>query len=387
MALSLAGCVSLTRTPITEQDIDRGAPYGVPNIRAWGDSINPAAAQAILAAEIQRTGRMHGPQIAKGGPIRETILTLSGGGADGAFGAGLLAGWTERGDRPNFDVVTGVSTGAIVGLFAFLGPKYDPQLRKFYTHYDTSELLEPALFSALRGAPSISDASGYNGLIDQYINDDVVAELAEEAAKGRVLLVGTTNLDAARPVIWDLTAIASSGHPNAGKLVRSVVRASSAVPAVFPPVVIPTVTAAGQSVDELHVDGGATAQVMLFSPELPLSEVDAAIGVKIDRTLYAIINNSLRKPYQPVDLGVLSIAGRAASSLISGSGGGDLYKIFAITERDGVDFNAVWIPETFVLEPSEAFDPAYMEALYEFGYQYGLDGDKWRNAPPNFVSN
>lgn len=385
-AAALAGCAaSLARTPIAENEIVLGAPYGIAGARVWGDALGPEEVEAILAEQTARARRVHADKLATGAPIRETVLTLSGGGADGAFGAGLLAGWSARGDRPEFDYVTGVSTGAIIGLFAFLGSDYDAQLREFYTQYKTDQLMEPALFAALRGALSLTDTSGYNALIDKYVDDDVVARLAEEHAKGRALLIGTTNLDAARPVIWNVTRIAASGHPQATALIRDLVRASSAIPAVFPPVVIPTITANGREADELHVDGGATAQVMLFSPELPITRVDAAIGAKIDRTLYVVINNALKKPYEPVDLGLMSIAGRAVSSLISGSGGGDLYKIYAIAQRDDVDFNVVWIPPDFDVESKEAFDPVYMEALYEFGYRYGLEGDKWLDRPPNFT--
>ena len=384
--LTACGTLTSARTPSSEAEIALSAPYGIAGVRTWGDALNEAEIQTILDRQIERAKRVHAQEIAKGEKISETILTLSGGGPDGAFGAGLLAGWTERGDRPEFDVVTGVSTGAIVGLFAFLGPDYDEQLRDFYTQYKTDQLIEPALFSALRGAPSISDASGYRRLIEEYVDDTVVAQLAEEARKGRLLLIGTTNLDAARPVIWNVTGIAASGDPNAKELIRSLVQASSAVPAVFPPVVIPTVTSDGRSVDELHVDGGATAQVMLFSPEFSISQIDEAVGVDIDRELYVVINNSLRKPYEPVELGVLSIAGRAASSLISGSGGADVYKLFVIAQRDDVDFNVVWIPETFEVEPKEAFDPVYMEALYKFGRDYGRSGDKWTKRPPNLAA-
>lgn len=386
LALILAGCASLTRMPISEEEIVAGAPYGIEGVRVWGDGLSEAEVDAILTRQIARARLVHADSLASGGEISETILAFSGGGPDGAFGAGLLAGWTERGDRPEFDVVTGVSTGAIIGLFAFLGPEYDSLLREFYTQYRTEDLIEPALFSALRGATSLTDASGYEALINQYITDDVVARLAKEAARGRALLIGTTNLDAARPVIWNVTRIAASGHPNSKALIRALVRASSAIPAVFPPAVIPVTTVDGRTVDELHVDGGATAQVMVVSPEFSITKVDDAVGRKINRELFIVINNSLKKPYKPVELGVLSIAGRAASSLLSGAGSGDIYQIYTLTQRDGVDFNLVSIPDTFDLEPAETFDPVYMGALYELGLEYGRSGDQWTNTPPNYAT-
>lgn len=386
MALGLVGCASaIPRTPITEADITLGAPFGIAGVRAWGDGLDPATVEMVLTNEAARIRRKNAAALAAGDPIHQTVLSLSGGGPDGAFGAGFLAGWHQRGDRPEFDVVTGVSTGAIIALFAFLGPDYDETLREIYTEYKTDQLLEPSLFSALTGGPAMTDTSGYNALIDRYVDDAIVAKLAEQNQRGRTLLIGTTNLDASRPVVWNVTKIAASGNPNAKALIRDLIRASSAIPAVFPPVVIPTVTADGRQVDELHVDGGATAQVMLFSPEFSIRRVDERVGQPIDRTLYVIMNNALQKRYEPVEASVLPIAGRAVSSLISGSGGGDLYKIYAIAQRDQLAFNVVWIPNSFDLVPTEAFDPVYMDALYEFGFQQATSGDPWRQTPPNFA--
>ncbi|MEM9099712.1 MAG: patatin-like phospholipase family protein [Pseudomonadota bacterium] len=382
----LTACTSANRLPTEAADIETAAPYGIPGIvRIWGDTIGANRLEALTASLVNRAQKMHGDDIAAGLPVEETVLALSGGGADGAFGAGVLAGWTQHGDRPVFDVVSGVSTGAIIGLFAFLGSDYDDDLRRFYTEYSTEQLLEPSPFAALTGGTSLSDAAGYHGLVDETINAEIVDAIAAEAAKGRILLIGTTNLDFARPVIWNVTAIAASGHPKAITLIRDLVRASSAIPAVFPPILIPTETPDGRIRDELHVDGGATQQVMVFSPELPITAVDQALGVDIDRTLYVIVNNSLEKAYDPVDLGVLSIAGKAVSSLIGGSGTGDLYQIYAVTERDEIDFRVLWVPKSFDEEAEEPFDPIYMTALYNVGLEIGRKGILWEERPPNFA--
>ncbi|MEO1274706.1 MAG: patatin-like phospholipase family protein [Pseudomonadota bacterium] len=383
--LLLGACSVAPRAPIAEAEISTAAPYGIPGaLREWGGGIDEARLLAVREEVMARARRMHATAIEEGTRPTETVLALSGGGADGAFGAGVLAGWGERGDRPEFDVVTGVSTGAIIGLFAFLGPDYDATLREFYTAYATDDLLEPAPFSALTGGSALSDTSLYNSLIERFIDEEIVAALAREAEAGRILLIGTTNLDAARPVIWDVTAVARSGHPEAITLIRDLVRASSAIPGLFPPVLIPSVTAAGERFDELHVDGGATEQVMLFSPAFSIKDVDRALGIEIDRTLYVIVNNTLEKPYEPVELGVLSIAGKAVSSLIGGSGSGDLYKLYAIAERDEVDFRVLWVPKSFDGVPEEPFDRAYMQSLYALGRELGAAGAPWRPHPPNF---
>lgn len=387
LAILLTACTTVARNPATQDGIDAAAPYGIPGVlRAWGDHIAVEQLNVIRQTLIARARKMHAAELEAGEPISETILALSGGGADGAFGAGVLAGWTEHGDRPSFDLVSGVSTGAIIGLFAFLGPDYDDDLRRFYTEYSTDQLLEPAPFAALSGGASLSDSTGYNALIDETITPALVEKIAREADAGRILLIGTTNLDFARPVIWNVTEIARSRHPDAITLIRNLIRASSAIPAVFPPVLIPTHGPDGEIRDELHVDGGATQQVMVFSPELPIRDVDKALGVDIDRTIHVLMNNKLEKSYEPVDVGILSIAGKAVSSLIGGSGTGDVYKIYAIAQRDGIDLRLLWVPRSFDVEATEVFDTAYMTELYRLGRSLGAQGAPWQDRPPNFTA-
>lgn len=213
-----------------------------------------------------------------------------------------------------------------------------------------------------------------------------MAEVAEAYREGRVLLIGTTNLDAARPVTWNMGAIASSGHPDALTLMRDVIQASSAIPAAFPPLLIP-VEADGRVYDEMHVDGGATQQVALFSPQIPIGRIDREVGLDVERDIYVVINNKLQKPYDPVRPRVLSIAATAVSSLLSGSGSGDVYRIFSIAQRDDIDMRVTWIPQDFDKEPESVFDPVYMRALYDLGYEVGLRGpEAWPETPPDFVS-
>ncbi len=388
LILVLPACTTvLTRSPIPEEEIDFARPYGIDagGFRAWGDTLSKEVGALALERWTNLIREAHAETIRAGGPVREYVLALSGGGPDGAFGAGLLNGWSDRGDRPEFTIVTGISTGAIVALFAFLGPEYDDTVKEIYTTYTTDQLLTPAIFAALTGGTAFTDTSGYRRLIEKYVNKAVVARLAEESGKGRALLIGTTNLDAARPMVWNITRIAASGHPQARRLIHDVIQASSAIPAVFPPVIIPVETADGRRYDEMHVDGGATQQVMFFSPQLPMRRVDEAIGVPFDRRIYVVINNKLAKPYDPVRPRVLAIAQTAASSLISGSGTGDIYRIFAITQRDGIDLNVVWIPADFDKEAEEPFDPVYMRALFDLGVEYGRDGGRWRPLPPDYA--
>lgn len=388
MALLSACTTVLARNPVPEKDLETAAPYGITGdlLRAWGDELDKTEVESILAGRIKLLRESKADTIAAGKPIPQAALLLSGGGPDGAFGAGLLNGWTARGDRPEFWAVTGISTGAIIAVLAFLGPDYDDELKEVYTAYRTRDLLQRSFFSALTGGTALTDTSRYRQLIERYVDDTVVARIADEYRKGRVLLIGTTNLDAARPVVWNIGGIAATGHPMAKRLIHDVIQASSAIPAAFPPVLIPVVTRDGQRHDEMHVDGGATQQVMLFSPQFPMLAIDEKLGVRFDRSAFVVINNKINKPYDPVRPRLAAIAGAAASSLIGGSGSGDIYKILAIAERDHIALNIVSIPRDFMMEPTEPFDPVYMKALYDLGYEYGLSGDKWLPRPEDFAT-
>ncbi|MEM8819561.1 MAG: patatin, partial [Pseudomonadota bacterium] len=158
-----------------------------------------------------------------------------------------------------------------------------------------------------------------------------------------------------------------------------------AIPAAFPPVLIPVIAEDGRRYDEMHVDGGATQQVILYSPQFSSKALDEAVGVDVERSVYVVINNKLRKPYDPVRPRIYSIAGRAASSLIGGSGTGDIYRIFTVAQRDDIDFNVVAIPTSFDVEAEDLFDPVYMGALYDLGFDYGEAGDRWSPYPLDFV--
>ncbi|MCF8483548.1 MAG: patatin-like phospholipase family protein [Rhodospirillum sp.] len=389
LAITLSACsgVPIIRFPVPEDAIATAAPYGIaaPFIRFWGDSTDPQEGEAVLAAWTAQLRLSKAGAIARRETIPTASLAVSGGGPDGAFSAGLLNGWSRKGDRPQFDLVTGISTGAIVALFAFLGPAYDDTLREIYTTHRTDDLLVLALFDALTGGMALTDASGYQDLIDKYLTDRVIDRLAGEYRKGRGLLIGTTNLDATRPVVWNIGAIAASGHPKAKTLIGAVIRASSAIPGVFPPVIIPVITAEGERRDEMHVDGGATQQVMFFNSMFSLRRIDDTLGVPFKRTLYVIVNNQLRKPYKPVKPDLLSIAGTAASSLIGGSGSGDIYKILVTTQRDGVDLRILSIPPDFKAESEEPFDPIYMKRLYDLGLDLGRSGDRWIPHPIDYL--
>ncbi|MEQ1713419.1 MAG: patatin-like phospholipase family protein, partial [Hyphomicrobium sp.] len=343
-----------------------------------------------LKAEIQR--RLPGlPRLAQdasevqGRPLVET-LALSGGGSDGAFGAGLLAGWTARGDRPSFEVVTGVSAGAIIAPFAFLGPQHDDQLRQIWTEYGTSELVTAQVLPGLLGGSSLADTSKLRDLVAQYIDKKLLREIAAEYRRGRLLFVLTTNLDAQRPVVWNLGALAESRHPDALELFRNVIMASAAIPGAFPPVSIPVV-ADGKRFDELHVDGGTTREVFASPVQVPFKAFDALYAKPPIRRLYIVKNGKLSPEPEIVKAQTLSIAARAISTLIKHQNLGELYSIYRRAQDAGADFNLIAVPPTFTTKAKEFFDPAYQVALFDEGFRMGKAGGPWMKKPPQITGN
>ena len=315
------------------------------------------------------------------GPLPPSnFLAISGGGDNGAFGAGLLKGWSAAGTRPEFKIVTGVSTGALIAPFAFLGPAYDDRLRSLYTEISMKDVAIPRWLVSALYHDAMADNTPLRRLVERSIDQKMLEAIAAEDAKGRMLLVATTNLDVRRAVIWNLTKIARSGAPGTLDLVHKILIASAAIPGTFPPVMI-EVEAGGKRYEEMHVDGGATAQVFIYPAAVRLHEL-----VPRERTLYIIRNARLDPDWSQVDRRTLSIAFRAITSLIQSQGMGDLYRIYSITQRDHVAYKLAYIPPTFQTPHVTDFDPSYMKALYNLGYDLAKQGYQWETRPPVLVS-
>jgi hypothetical protein len=304
-------------------------------------------------------------------------LAVSGGGDNGAFGAGLLNGWSELGTRPTFKVVTGVSTGALIAPFAFLGPAYDGSLREVYTTMTPDRVYRARGLSAAVFNESMADTTPLSQVIAHYLDQGLLDAIAAEYQKGRLLLIGTTDLDAQRPVIWNIGAIAASGNLGALDLVRKILRASAAIPGAFQPVLI-DVELDGKKYQELHVDGGAIAQLFLYPPSIDLSQ----LGVKRGRHAYIIRNARLDPDYAMAERRTISIAGRAVNTMLASSGKNDVLRLYFICQRDGVDYNLAYIGSDFDVPKEEEFDQAFMRALYDYGYRQIQAGQAWHKAPP-----
>lgn len=386
LILFAQGCATPTRlAAVPAQDTVRAEIPGIPNARYWVQTdIEPFIQDAIAAAQreqayLARSGHQ--------GPLPPVnFLAISGGGDDGAFGAGLLIGWTASGTRPEFKGVTGISTGALIAPFAFLGSEEDNALRAVYTTIGPADVLKPRGLLAALTSDGLADNSPLFELISRHISAEFLARIAREyQEKGRLLLIGTTNLDARRPVIWNMGAIASSPDPRALELFRKIMLASAAIPGAFPPVMI-DVEVNGKPYQEMHVDGGAMAQVFLYPPRM--FDLIRQQGVKVpsrERNVYIIRNARLDPDWASVDRLTYTIAGRAISSLIQTQGLGDLYRIYLTAQRDHLDYHLAYIGADFNAEHREDFDTAYMRALFDYGYQLGRKGYPWQKTPPGLT--
>jgi len=381
LLLILTGCASMPeRHPLPpEYTLKAGIP-GIPEARFWGDEWPTFAAEKFeefTVADFQQEydGIYDKPH---------NYLAISGGGANGAFGAGLLIGWTATGKRPEFSMVTGVSTGALTAPFAFLGPDYDDRMKEVYTTTTTKDIAAKRnLFTAAFG-DSMTDTAPLQKLIAKYIDAEMIDAIVREHNRGRRLFIGTVNLDAGRSVIWNIGAIAASDYPQKMTLIHELLRASAAIPVAFPPVIIP-VEAEGKQFDELHVDGGTGSQVFVYPADADWRIVTRKLKVQGKPQVYVIRNSFLDPDYQGIKRNVFPIASRTIDSLIRTQGIGDLYQIYALCKRDGNDFNLAYIPSDFTDEPTEGFDPVYMKKLLDRGYRMALEGYPWEKAPPGFI--
>ncbi len=346
-------------------------------MRNWGDGVDLHVKPREVTPQVREEqfgGIMH---------REHNYLVISGGGAKGAYGAGVLNAWSELGTRPEFTVVTGISTGALTAPFAFLGSDYDAALKEIYTTLDTRRIIDTRNIFAIIGGDSISDSSPLKRLIEELIDEEMVAGIAREYHRGRQLLVGTTHLDAGRPMVWNITRMAASEHPDAIGLIRQVLLASASIPGAFPPVYIEVETPDGRKYDEMHVDGGTSSQMFFYPASINWGDVTDVLDVRGTPTIYIIRNAFIQPKFKTTQPRLLPIANRTISSLIRTQGIGDFFKIATLAGRDGLDLEVTWIPdeanEIVRVESSEDFDPVYMAELFEYGYKRTLEDETWLN--------
>ncbi len=363
VSLALSGCTTWPdRIPHTEAQAAMAQVPGFASIRYWADA--PAATFTMMREDIAVDATIARP---------DTLLALSGGADDGAYAAGFLKGWSDTGDRPQFTLVSGVSTGALIAPFAFLGSDHDDKLRAFFTEISRKDIYRQRGIVGLLTRPSAADANPLKLLIAQNIDSSLLDAIAIEHGRGRRLLVQTTNLDAARGVIWDMGAIAQSTHPHRLELFREVLLASASVPGLFAPVMIEVTGSDEERFSEMHVDGATTAGFLAVPESMALSR-DHKSGTGQDR-IFVIMNGRLRPQYELVEASIFPIITRALSTVLSAHDRSILVNVQNFAANNDIGFAMSYIGADFDFETDELFSQPYMNALYDHGIERGRAGD------------
>jgi hypothetical protein len=319
------------------------------------------------------------------GIVHYAHLALSGGGANGAFGAGFLNGWSSTGSRPTFKLVTGVSTGALMAPFAFLGPSYDDALREFYTTTRSRDIFVlGSIVRQLLVGESLANTEPLAALIAQHVDAEFLRKVAAVHNRGRRLYIGTVDLDSQMFVVWNMGLIATSGQPEALDLFRKVILASASIPIVFPPVFF-EVVANGRRYDEMHVDGAVAARVFLNGGVIRPSLIRDRGGRGAGQEDIFVIHNGQLGPVAAVTPRTLSgIALRVLDSAAKAAVVGDLFRIYAASLHEDAGFHWVTPPDGIEISGNEFFDPVKMKQLYDIGFQAARGESVWDTLPPGW---
>ncbi len=342
------------RATFTAEEEETATVPGIADARAWGDSENAFA---------RLLPRVTGPW-----------LVISGGGSDGAFAGGVLAGWTQNGSRPDFAVVSGSSIGSLIAPFAFLGSRYDDEIRKNFTAITAADIFEDR---ATRD--SLFDHWPLKRQIEERVSAKLLAEIATEHERGRRLFVATTNLDTGRRVIWNMGAIAARGDERALKLFRDVLLASCSIPGFFSPVAI-EVEANGRRLQELHNDGTLTAPFFVIPESMLAANNNSPPPIS---ALYVLVNSKLDPEFKMLDADIHGVLGRSISVGLTAALRAQVSLLRVGAQRQGIPLRVAYIDPKFNHPSRGQFDGKYMQALYEFALEAGKKGTVFEDALPN----
>lgn len=362
--------------------------YGVPCVRSEGSTVD-----RLMEKSFEDALKVEDPSsffTEPDGVKVYSALIVSGGADNGAYGAGVLKGWTKRGTRPVFKAVTGVSTGALIAPYAFAGSDYDKDIERVYTTISTKDILKQRnIVSGLLGN-SMASSEPLERLISECATDKLLADIARGHRGGRRLLIGTVNLDAQTLVMWDMGALAgpaSRGDARAKKLFNKILLASASIPVTMPPVFFDAVID-GKRYRETHVDGSVVAQAF-FTYDLAgsLHKVSRSLGIdtaKLKVNLYIIRNGRVAPQWRKVKNQIASIAEQTIDTFADSQAIGDIYKLYAVAMEKGHGFYLTNIPDDYVSNKKEFFDPKEMRRLFDIGYKAAAEGTAWHNSPPGW---
>ena len=361
--LALVGC-ALPRRDAPPTIFSTATPVDFPaDVRFL--STDRASVEAKSTTALQRLSAS-----SKDGMLR--ALVLSGGGAGGAFGAGALVGLSRRQERPQYDVVTGVSTGALIAPFAFLGSDWDSQLTETFTSGRGAQMSVRGLLALPLGASRRSAVLA--ALVDHYVTPELIRAVAREAGRGRLLWVATTDLDKEETVIWDLGAIAMRGGEPARKLFRDVVVASASIPGVFEPVLI-HVQQGGRLYDEMHVDGNASASLFIAPAAAYFALLDqrSLHGAQV----YVLINGQIIDAPETTPFKFGPIVARTFSVALKHMSRAQVVAVDQFAEKYRMSVRSTYLPFDYPQYSSADFRASTMRPLFDYGARCAQSGRLW----------
>lgn len=363
----LISCIDRSRIPYDMKAAQLAEVPGFANVRTYLDTPSTR-----LADIFDWHGRSEHQKI--------DYLMISGGGAGGAFTVGALSAWTETGRRPSFDIVSGVSTGALIAPFAFLGSDYDPLLIKLYTSGVANELVDHRYMPNKILGESLLCGVHLRSMVEKYATAAVIKAIAIEYRKGRRLFLMTSNLDSQKAVVWNMGAIAASGRPDSIKLFQDILVASASIPGIFPAVRI-KVEAEGRTFEELHSDGGASSQILT----IPFIAQTAAKRVQNPRkspfNIYALVNNALMPEFSTSSSSTLSVISRSYAMMVKAQTRDALIGLYGYAQRSGAVLHVASIDKQVPFDSTDPFNQAYMDTVFLLGRRHVLEGSLWKDNP------
>ena len=383
--IALLGVGCAVRPPAPPKHVSVALPWGAMDLEAVQTGLDSGLERSIEESIQEESVEEFDPD--HDGVRTYPLLVLSGGGANGAFGAGFLSGWTVEGRRPDFKVVTGISVGALLATPAFLGPEYDDHLRAVFTQIETRDIYRKRSTFAKVFGDAVFDTWPLQELIVKLIDEKLLAAVAAKHAEGHRLYVGTTNMDTQEFVVWDMGRVASSGRPEALERYRKILLASASIPIMFPPVYF-QVEANGETYYEMHADGGTMSQMFFRGFMLDFEDAlldTGMIPLKAKTLLYIIrsgkaFEGQIRRNVNPR---TVSIASTTIQNLFKVTTTESLYRIYVLANRYGIDYNLAAIPHDVEFETdSLTFEQGKMKKLFDLGYELAQQGYEWMKAPP-----
>lgn len=366
----LAGCTAPARIPYNDTAALAANVDGFEDIRIYADT-SERLPQSRTWLPVLRHKEIN-------------YLVLSGGGARGAFSVGVLKAWSDMGQRPEFDMVSGVSTGALIAPYAFLGSSYDQTLVDLYTSGVARQLVDFRFFPKAMLGPSLLDQEPLRAMVERYLTRDTLARIAAEHRKGRRLLVLTCNLDSQRAVIWNMGAIADSGRPDALKLFQDIIIASASIPGIYPAVLIKA-QAGDRVFEEMHSDGGTASQILTIPEGWIANAQDDEWPKGSELNMYILINNALMPEFALTTNNTFTVMAKASSLLIKSQTRNTLLATYAYAQRSGIRFHMGSIDVPVAYDMSDPFNTNYMRAIYSLGYAEMASGSLWKDRP-SFVA-